>query len=156
MLKEIDLNIVTEFFQNDPALCILSLHDSDLVSLYKTKQLNERPKSKWHGIYHGDELIATVRTEKYTDDIVITHMYVSTEYRNQGLLKYLYTDLVAHLLDHTQYKKILVPVPKPCQHVVQAITKLGFELKNTIPKALTWREQIVDLLHFERDIIHAS
>ena len=152
-MKEITLQAASEFFLNDPELCLLGLHDSDLVALQETKLLQDRSNSKWYKI--GNNL-ATVRMEPKSDTNIFVHVYISSEHRAKGLLRFIYVDIVNYLLNNTKYAIISVPVPKSCTHVLKAVEALNFDLKKVIPKSLTWRNKKVDLLHFEREITHAS
>ena len=138
-----------EFFLKDPKLCILGLHDSDLVSLLKEKKLQDRPGSSW--FTSGD--FAVVRMEPLNNnESVIVHVYIATEFQQQRLLKYIVVDIVKYLKENTKYTKIFVPIPSPCSHVVRTMAPLGFSLEGVLPKSISWRNRQVDLIYYTRTI----
>lgn len=156
MIKEISFKEVNEFFKADPVGCVLGLCDEDLVNLHKNNTIHERPLSNWYGAYHVDTLVAIIRTEHLSKDTVITHIYMHREHRRTGMLKFVYVDLVNHLLEHTNYTETLVPVPDTCSHVIRAVYSLGFELQGVVPNSLIWRNQEVNLLYYTRNIRDAK
>lgn len=146
MLKEIP--VPNQFFLRDPELCLQGLHDSDLKSLKETKQLQDRPDSKW---FEVDNKIAVVRMEP-NDRSVIVHVYIATQFQKQNLLKFIVVDIINYLMENTNYLKIIVPIPKTCQHVIRTMKPLGFKKEGTFKGAISWRNEQVDLIYYTRQI----
>ena len=150
MIKEIDPP--HEFFLNDPKLAIQGLPDQDLLHLHTEQKLARRPESTWYGVYLKLDMIAVLRMEPLDNQSVIIHTYLATQYQQSHLLKYVFIDTVHYLKEHTQYTKIVIAIPEPCTHVVRTMEPLGFKYMGTIEKKLTWRNAVVNLLHYSREI----
>ena len=150
MIKEIEPP--NDFFLNDPKLAIQGLPDIDLHSLHTEKKLVHRPGSTWYGVYLKADIIAALRMDRIDEYTVNIHAYLATQYQQMHLLKYIFIDTVNYLKEHTQYTVMVIATPEPCTHVVRTMKPLGFKYTGTIKKKLIWRNAVVNLLHYSREI----
>lgn len=149
---DIDASIMTEFFINDPKLCYMGLCDDDLVTLHETKKYVPHPLSLYKGICEGDDLIAVIKFEKFSDTAVNIHLYISSKLHGKGKTIEI-TDLVCkYLKDTTDMKKVLIMTPRSCVHSCKAAEARGFILEGTITSGCLWRNKVEDVLIYALSI----
>lgn len=145
-VKEIDENIATAFFLEDPALCYIALPDHDLVSLYQEKKWYKTNGSYLIGIYVEEELIFIMKYEFFTPIAVNVHFYLKSTLRNKGIFKDIQKLLKKWITNNTNIRKILAMSPKSCEMIAHVCEKFGFVKEGHLKNSIIWRNKIDDLL----------
>jgi ribosomal protein S18 acetylase RimI-like enzyme len=106
-----------------------------------TRSLYSSPESLgkgdyWLAVYHGKELIGSLRVEKYQDTYVIREVVVSPEYRGKGIGR----RMMEHILTFLKPKDtpIFLYVNAENKIAVKLYTSLGFVLRK---KGARWGDK---------------
>ncbi len=145
-IKEIQLNDFNEFLIADPKLCYLGLCDQALDYLYHKKTVLLPEGSKLYGIYIEDILGCVIQSDFWSSICTIFHMYVSTTLQHTGLTRKIQALMRDHIRDNTSYRKALLYIPSPCEHVIMTAKAFGLKYEGTITNCMEWRQKTVDLV----------
>lgn len=149
MIEYISADRAAQFFLNDPKLCLLGLADKELISLVEHGQVDELSKqSFWQAVFKDGEIVAVIKSEELNPTDLIVHIYVASKLHGKHALRSIADDFIAS----TCYKKIVVPVPSCCDHVLRTLGPLGFKRTSVMSQAILWREKKVDLIIYEKAV----
>ena len=106
-----------------------------------TRSLYSSPESLgkgdyWLAVYHGKELIGSLRVEKYQDTYVIREVVVSPEYRSKGIGRRMMEHILAFL--KPKDTPIFLYVNAENKIAVKLYTSLGFVLRK---KGARWGDK---------------
>ena len=143
---------IDSFFKEDPTLAYLALSDNDLCELYETKSLAIKDSSVYFKVCDGSDIVSIIKCEKFSEMAVCAHVYVASRYHHKGVYPKVCDLLVDYLLEHTGFTKVVLTVPKPCEHVSKAAIKYGMRLEAELKDIVIWRQKVVNLLYYILDI----
>lgn len=140
---------ISDFFINDPRLAYLGLSDKTLTYMYNYNIYEVNKNSKYAGIYDdNNHLVAIFKWELFTDVTITLHLYVSSVLHSTGILYKIKEEMYDFFSKSTSFKKVIVPVPSNCPHVIKACEKLGFIHESTLTDCTMWRQELIDLLFY--------
>ncbi len=144
-LKALSGEQIQNFFLSDPNVSYLGLADENLESMYREGKYLQSDTSYILGIYNDGELIALFKWELFTLQTINIHLFISTKYQKQGNMTNIFNHMHKHLLEKTEFEKVITMVPSPCEHVWKPLEHLGFTREANLTKCLKWRQAIVDM-----------
>lgn len=147
---------LTDFFINDPTLCYLGLSDEQLSYMYEHKEYNPDPMSYYLGCWEGKKLLAVIKSEKFTENAVNSHIYMSSKLHHKKMTTKIKDLYVQYLIDNTEMTKVLVMTPETCSHVIEPLNHWGFALEGVFTNAIVWRQKLVDLHIYATDLIRGK
>lgn len=151
-VEDVTESELTNFFIEDPRLAYLALSDTDLTQLHEEKRLGKSYNSAYFKVTKKDEIVSIIKCEKFSELAACTHLYIKSKYHHTGLYPKVCDLLVNHILAVTDFKKIILTVPKPCEHVGRAAVKYGMRLGAELENIVIWRQKPVNLLYYTLDI----
>ncbi|CAB4120947.1 hypothetical protein UFOVP1_48 [uncultured Caudovirales phage] len=152
-IKEIPQQELNEFFLQDPVLCIQGLPDHKLVDLHEKKEYIKDDISNILGVYYEEHLIFIFVYNYFTDICINVHFYLSTKHQSTAVFECIQKELREYLLEHVpKVTKIIAMTPGCCKHIQGACLKFGFTKAGHIEQAMTWRNQIEDILIYSLNL----
>lgn len=146
VVNDLPQETISEFFLSDPTLAYQSLHDHKLIDLHEKREYTKHEIAHFLGVYCGEELVFILNYTYFSDIAINIHVYLKTKYQHTPMYLSIQKALRKYFLENTQVIKIIAMSPKPCKHVQKTCELYGFKLEGEIKNALTWRQEVVDLL----------
>jgi len=143
---------LSDFFMNDPQLCLLGLSDETLVELYKTRRYSPNYGTVYMGAYIGEDLKGILKYDLFTSHCVNVHVYVSSSIHHTESVRPLVSAIKQYLIEEVDAIKAVLFVPSSCEHVHKFAPKMGFKQEGLITQCLLWRQKLVDLVVYGLDI----
>lgn len=152
-VREVTDEELTEFFIKDPALCYLGLPDQDLVVLHEEKVFKRHGNSLYRGLFDKERIVGIVCYEAFTELAVSCHFFISTKERHTGLARKIKDTLKEFCKKEYPFiTKIIVTPPSTCLHIINMLEHWGFEKQGTLTSCIKWRNEVVDLIFYSKNI----
>ena len=150
-LKGVSKEEVKEFFKNDLNLCYLGLGDQYLAQLYYNDVYACDKDAHMDGVYVDNELAAIFKYDYFSKICLNIHFYLKSKYHNTGMLRKM-AEFIYPIAKSRGITKMVTMVPHTCPHVLEAMEGLGWNKEGTITKCQEWRQKIVDLIIYGKEL----
>jgi len=147
-LRIVESEVIFKFFREDPALCLKALPDNTLNQLYHTGTFVDGEDSFYAGIFENDEMIGVFNWSLFTPEAVAIHLFLATRFHKTSKVFKVFRFLRKHLLEKTEFIKVIIMTPSVCHHVVRAVENFGFEKEGVLKNSIKWRGEVVDFLFY--------
>jgi len=143
---------VASFFLLDPKLALLALPDEDLHTLKVEGKFYLDSDAYAEGVYEDGEMVGVLRWNMFTDIVINMHLYLNSRHHGNGTFKDVHVSILDWAKESGRVKRIVVFSPSPCEHIHRAMLGVGFEQEGRIKESMMWRQQVVDMLIYGRNL----
>ena len=151
-LSPLSAEDVASFFLHDPKLALLALPDEDLHTLKVEGKFYLDSDAYAEGVYEDGEMVGVLRWNMFTDIVINIHFYLNSKHHGTGKSKDVHASILKWVGESGRVRRIVVFSPSPCEHVHRALLGAGFEQEGRIKESMRWRQQVVDMLIYGRNL----
>jgi len=151
-LSPVEGDTISSFFLHDPKLALLALPDEDLHTLKVDGKFYLDLNVQAEGVYEDGEMVGILMWNMFTDMVINMHLYLNSKHHGTGKFKDVHVSILDWAKESGRVRRIVVFSPASCVHIHHAMLGVGFEQEGRIKEAMEWRQQVVDILIYGRNL----
>lgn len=147
-----DAELLNNILIEDTRLREASLTDDEISYLQAGGNVINFNVSVYLLLYNNDNICGFIKYEPLTSIMVSYHVYLKSTFWGTGISHDVKHAVDTYFLSTTSFHKILIQTPRPCENVIKAAFREGFQIEGVLVGGIFWRGKVESLVLMSRFI----